>query len=85
MSTQLKLEQFEDCLANNQAALEIFEAIGSQDGIAEALKNLAELHQALGEMETARQYCQQALSLATALGIPLQSECAALLESLDKP
>ena len=30
-----------------------------------------------------RQYCQQALSLATELGIPLKAECEALLESLE--
>jgi len=39
---------------------------------------LAELHQALGEVEVARQYCQQALALARELGIPLAAECEAL-------
>jgi hypothetical protein len=39
---------------------------------------LAELHQALGKVEVARQYCQQALALATELGIPLAAECEAL-------
>jgi len=42
---------------------------------AEALKNLAELHQKLGEAEVARGYCEQALALATELGIPLGEEC----------
>ena len=84
-ATQLKLEQYEECLANNQAALAIFETISVQEGIAEAHKNLAELHQALGEIDIARNYAQQALTLAQTLNIPLQSECAALLESLDKP
>jgi len=39
---------------------------------------LADLHQALGVIEVARQYCQQALVLATELGIPLKAECEAL-------
>jgi hypothetical protein len=39
---------------------------------------LAELHQALGEGAVARQYCEQALALATELGIPLKAECEAL-------
>ena len=47
------------------------------------MKNLAELHQALGEVEMARQYCQQALVLAIELGIPLAAECEALQLQLD--
>ncbi|NJN22187.1 MAG: hypothetical protein HC812_14625 [Leptolyngbya sp. RL_3_1] len=47
------------------------------------LKNLAELNQALGEGAVAQQYCQQALALATELGIPLQAECEALLQQIE--
>lgn len=50
---------------------------------AQTLKNLAELYQALGEVEMARQYAQQALALATELDIPLKAECEALLAELD--
>ncbi|PSN18134.1 hypothetical protein C7271_14155 [filamentous cyanobacterium CCP5] len=57
--TQLKLEQHLESLSNNQAALEIFQEIGVREGEAEALKNLADLHQALGEDEVARQYAQR--------------------------
>ena len=77
-ATQLKLEQYLESLTKTQAALEVFQEIGDKTSEAEALKNLAEVHQALGEGEVARQYCQQALALATELGIPLQEECEAL-------
>jgi tetratricopeptide (TPR) repeat protein len=77
-ATQLKLEQYPECLTNNQAALELFREIGLRAGEAAALKNLAEVHHALGAIEVARQYCQQALALATELGIPLVAECEAL-------
>ncbi len=40
------------------------------------------MYQALGEVEVARQYCQQALALATELGIPLAAECDVLLLKL---
>ncbi|MEG4862162.1 MULTISPECIES: tetratricopeptide repeat protein [unclassified Microcoleus] len=76
--TQLKLEQCSDSLTNIQLALELFQEIGDRANEATALKNFAELHQALGEVEVAQQYCQQALALATELGIPLAAECEAL-------
>ena len=77
-ATQLKLKQYPESLTQNRAAFEIFQKIGDRNNEAEALKNLAELHQALGEVEVARHYCQQALSLAKELGIPLVAECEAL-------
>lgn len=57
--------------------------IGDRPNEAEALKNLAELHQALDEVEVARQYGQQALALAIELGIPLAAECEALLLKIE--
>ena len=83
-ATQLKLGQHPKSLANNQTALEIFREIGVREGEAEALKNLAELHQALGEVAVARQFCEQALALATELGIPLKAECETLLQALEQ-
>jgi tetratricopeptide (TPR) repeat protein len=70
---------------NNQIALKIFQESGDKANEVEALKNLAELHQVLGEVETAQQYGQQALALVTelGLGIPLKAECEALLAELD--
>ena len=77
-ATFLKIGQYPASSTHSQASLKILREIGDRTDEAEALKNLAELHQALGEIETARRYCQQALALATALGIPLAAECEAL-------
>jgi hypothetical protein len=44
---------------------------------------LAELHQALGEVAVARQYCQQVLAQAQELGIPLAAECQTLMAELE--
>lgn len=52
---------------------------------AEALKNLAEFHQATGDLATAKDYADRALTLATQLNIPLKADCEALLESLENP
>ena len=84
-ATQIKLEQYPDALKNTNAALAIFREIGDRAAEAEALKNLAELHQKLGEAEVARGYCEQALALATGLGIPLVEECQQLKALLEEP
>jgi tetratricopeptide (TPR) repeat protein len=83
-ATQLKLKRYQECLTNNRAGMEIFQGIGDRDSEAKVFKNLAELHQALGEVEVARQYCQQALALATELGIPLAEECQKLKQELEE-
>jgi len=80
--TQIKLEHYPDALENTIAALAIFREIGDRANEAETLKNLAELHQKLGEAEVARGYCEQALALATELGIPLVEECKELNQQL---
>ena len=80
--TQYKLRQYPESLANNQLALELFQEIGNRVNEAVVLNNLAELHQALGKVEVARQFCQQALALATALDIPLKDECKKLMDKL---
>ena len=79
----LKQNSLSEALGNLQAALNIFQDVKSRSDESEALKNLAELHQALGEIGVARQYARQALALATELGIPLKAECEALLAELD--
>jgi tetratricopeptide (TPR) repeat protein len=81
-ATQIKLEQYPEALENSLAALAIFREIGDRTNEAEALKNLAELHQKMGESDVARDYCEQALALATELGIPLVEECQKLWEEL---
>jgi tetratricopeptide (TPR) repeat protein len=80
---QLKLEKYPESLIYNQMALEIFHDIHDRTSEAKALKNLAELHQALGEIDVARQYCEQALALAIELSIPLAAECRKLQEEIE--
>ena len=73
-----------EALKNLQTALSIFQEVKSRSDEAETLKNLAELHQALGEVAVAQQYCQQALALATELGIPLKKDCQTLMAELEQ-
>jgi tetratricopeptide (TPR) repeat protein len=80
---QLKLEWFSESLTHSQIAFDIFREIGDEAGKAEALKNLAELHQAQGEVEAARRFCQKALELAIKLGIPLAADCQTLMQELE--
>jgi tetratricopeptide (TPR) repeat protein len=79
----LRQQNITEALENLQFALRIFQEVKSRDDESQALKNLAELHQVLGEIELARQYCQQALELATELGIPLADECRTLQEEIE--
>jgi tetratricopeptide (TPR) repeat protein len=81
--TQLKLRNYLEALTQTQKALKIFQEIGDRNGESKVLRNLAELHQALNNIELARQYCQQALELAIKIGVPLVAECQTLMESLD--
>jgi tetratricopeptide (TPR) repeat protein len=73
----------EEAISSYDKALEIYRKIGLRKDEADTLKQLAELHQVLGKVEVARQYCQQALALATELGIPLAAECEALLLKIE--
>ena len=78
----IKIERYVEASEVLQSALGICQETGGRSLEAEVLKNLAELHQALGAVDTARQYGQQALALATELGIPLKAECEALMQEL---
>jgi tetratricopeptide (TPR) repeat protein len=49
--------------------------IGNRDVEAKTLKALAELHYKIGQPDQAMEYCEQALAIATELGIPLAEEC----------
>jgi Tetratricopeptide repeat/NB-ARC domain len=73
-----KLKKYPEAFKVLQESLKISKNIGDREGESHTLRILAELHQDLGEVELARQYCQQALALATELGIPLAAECEAL-------
>ena len=82
-ATQIKLKNYQDANIKIHLALKIFQELSMRGSESEALKDLAELHQSLGNFELAQQYAQQALTLATELGIPLISECEALLQQLE--
>jgi tetratricopeptide (TPR) repeat protein len=77
-TTQANLEQFAESQDNLQSALNIFQSIGAKNAKAYVFKNLAFLNLKAGEINSAQKYCQQALALATELGIPLVAECEAL-------
>lgn len=78
-----KLQKYPEAFEVLQQSLRISKNIGDREGESHTLRILAELHQALGESKLARQYCQQALALATELGIPLKAECEALLLKME--
>jgi tetratricopeptide (TPR) repeat protein len=82
--TQARLKNHEEAIEKLCIALEIFSEIGDREGEADVLKNLAHLHQTLGTVKVALQYCHQALALATDLDIPLAEECRKLAEELEK-
>ncbi|MEM9007435.1 MAG: tetratricopeptide repeat protein [Cyanobacteria bacterium P01_F01_bin.86] len=82
--SKINLKYFSEAIDNLNEALKIFHSISNKAGEAESFKNLAAVHQVLGEIEIARQYAQQALALATELGIPLKAECEALLVALEQ-
>jgi tetratricopeptide (TPR) repeat protein len=75
---QLKLKKYPDSLTNHETALKIFREIGERTNEADVLRNLTELYIEMGETDKAQQFCQQALSLATELEIPIKQECEAL-------
>ncbi|MEW6493482.1 MAG: tetratricopeptide repeat protein [Cyanobacteriota bacterium] len=80
----LKLELYSEALENLQAALEIFKGIGNLSFEAITLNSLAELYQKLGHHQLALKFCDQALAIATELGIPEAKECQELKEKLLK-
>lgn len=73
-SCLIKFNQYSESLSYLEAALQIFNVIGDRANQANSLKALAELYQGLGQLDTARQCVEQALSIAAELGIPLVQE-----------
>ena len=67
-----------------QKCLEISQEGEFHDLKANALTNLAEMNLKVDKPDIARQYCQQALALATELGIPpIVEQCEALQKKMD--
>jgi tetratricopeptide (TPR) repeat protein len=81
--TFVKLEKYSEALENFLSALEQFQSIGDRATEAFTYCELAKLHQKLGSTETALDYCDQVLALATELGIPLAEECEQLLGEIN--
>ncbi len=78
----LKLEQYSEAHQHLQAALQIFQVIGDRRNEAEALLRLGELHYKTHQPDLTLSYCNQSLSIARELGIPLVKECENLLTTL---
>jgi len=76
-------EYLSDALEYLQTSVELSRKIGDAYTETNSLWNLSVLHQKLDQVEIALEYCQQALVLATELGIPLKAECEALQQSLE--
>ena len=73
-----KLEEFSEALEYFREARLVCKRTSSLSYEAEILKNTAILNHFLGNINSAVEDCQQALALATELGIPLAAECEAL-------
>ena len=67
-----------------QDALSIYKKINNVKQEGQVLKNLAELYYHTNQPKLARQYCEQALKIATKLGIPLAKECQELLSKIEE-
>ena len=64
-------------------ALETVREIGIGSTEALILYNLAELYYCLDNINQAKDFCIQALLIATDLGIPLQKKCQDLMKQLE--
>lgn len=68
------LEKYEEALENLLLALGIFKKIKARSLMAKANKHLAVLYYKNNNQKLARQHCQNALLIASELGIPLATE-----------
>lgn len=80
--TFIKMEVYSEAQENLQIALGICRSIGDRYTEAHILKSLADLYQNLGDRVLALDYCTQALTISTELGIPLAQDCQKLTEIL---
>jgi len=63
--------------------LKSFTKLGDRANKAEALLRLGELHPKTGQLGQAQEFCSQALTIASELGILLIQECEALRATPD--
>ena len=80
---KLRSHQYKDALQDLESAIKIFTKIRDQGNEKKALETAAYIYVFLGDLPTAKDYAHRALTLAQQLNIPLQTKCAALLESLE--
>jgi tetratricopeptide (TPR) repeat protein len=78
------LEQYDNSLQNLQEALEIFQKIKSRKDQVIVLDYIAKNYYKKRQIKLARQHCEQALQIATELGIPLAQECQELLSKIEE-
>ncbi len=82
--TKSYLENNIDALSDLKEALRIFKKRNLLNGQAEVLRNIAALYLNTKQPKFARQHCEQALKIATELGIPLAQECQELLSNIEE-
>lgn len=80
----LRLEQYTEAESNLLTALKISRNIGLRSSEATVYRSLAELYFKLEQFERAKGYCEQAIALASELGIPLLQECQKLESKIDR-
>jgi len=80
--TLARLKKYSEALEHLHSSIKISRTIGTRSIEAFALNSLAKIHLILGDAVLALKYCNQALIIATELGIPLAKECQDLKEKL---
>ena len=85
-SIGIKLKKYDEAQTHLQAAITIFQDIPFPVGEATSNLSLAKLYcQTIPpNFNLARQHCEQALQIATELGIPLAQECQELLSKIEE-
>ncbi|MBD1881361.1 tetratricopeptide repeat protein [Coleofasciculus sp. FACHB-T130] len=81
-NTLIELKDYLQAEENLQTALKIFKKVVARCDEPITLYNLARLHQRLGDLGLANEYCDRALSIATELNLPLAKECQQLKKKL---
>jgi tetratricopeptide (TPR) repeat protein len=83
-ATLMQLKQYPEALEKLLVSLEIFKSIRHQIAQAKTYHSLATLYYQTGRSDLAREFCQQALTLALELGIPLAQDCQTLRNKLEE-
>jgi tetratricopeptide (TPR) repeat protein len=79
-----EMEEYDQAINDFNLSLAIFHELESPPHIAQTLKNLAGVYYTKKQLTSARQHCEQALQIATELGIPLAQKCQELLSKIEE-